>query len=252
MQGKSAWRMSTGLRRSKLQNPSTRPHYEASKDVRRSSKFDFKCRNFEAQHAFVRVESLGKLLQNVCLTVSPQCFPQSPQRKETKTTWHGSKKRKPWIYHNSSVHHSHNLIYFFMLDCWLDESSRDKVPIPKLKAVHQWIKRWQWSPKGMGSIAWLLAMAEQCSTRHHSTFYPHFTCLYVRYDILLWFLSTLLDWKNTLYSHCHRSACISLLFLQSLDRLCFASMLWVLHVRPNGVMKARWAELPNILGVAHK
>lgn len=107
-----------------------------------------------------------------------------------------------------------------MLDCWLDESRgfcRDKVPIPKLKTVHQWIKRWQWSPKGMGSIACLFAVAGQSSTRHHSTFYPHFTCLYIRYDILVWFLSTLLDWKthrNNPISH------ISLLFLPSLDHLC--------------------------------
>lgn len=62
---------------------------------------------------FVRVESFWKLLQKCCLTVSPQCFPQSPQRKETKTTWHGSKRRKPWIL---MIDHWHNLI---SCSCWI-------------------------------------------------------------------------------------------------------------------------------------
>ena len=149
-----------------------------------------------------------------------------------------------------------------MLDCWLESKrfcSWDKVSIPKLKAIHQWIKSSddRGTPKGWdpsrGCWPWL--NNAQQGIILHSTYIRHAptsniltiqTCLVSLYPSRL---------KNalSLSSHCHSSAYTSSLFLQSLDRLCFASMLWVLHVRPNGAMKARWAEeLPNILGLFHK
>ena len=217
MQGKSAWRMSRGPRRSKLENPSTPQvlkHQKMFEDLR---SLISNAGILNLNMPLCELRALGSFCKSFVWLSHPSVFRNRHSARKLRPP---GMDRKGESHEFIIIHDSHNLIYFFMLDCWLDESRgfcRDKVPIPKLKTVHQWIKRWQWSPKGMGSIACLFAVAGQSSTRHHSTFYPHFTCLYIRYDILVWFLSTLLDWKthrNNPISH------ISLLFLPSLDHLC--------------------------------
>ena len=207
MQGKSAWRMSRSQepRPSKQATQATKSvniTFSSSVGVWRCfvwkifvSMFDlfwfwnFKCRNFELNMPLRKLRAFGSFCKSFVWLSHPGVFRNRHSARKLRPP---GMDRKGESHEFIMIDHRHNIIiYFFMLDCWLDESrgfcSWDEVPIPKLKTIHQWIKRWQWSPKGMGSIAWLLAVAEQSSTRHHSTFYPHSTCLYIRYDILYLF-----------------------------------------------------------------